>query len=317
MSEGVSSDEFFRGVRQGQVVSVADGSSTDGAQWLVVISQTCDVVKPNRPTVTFARVVTFDGADLAQARKGESPRHVALPMLGGGYFADLSYVVTKDKTELAGVSVSAGIDLANERTKRDFSLAIARWFSRFPYPDEVVPWLNPLVQLIRKKYKKNSSLGALLRDVIVEVRVQELGQWTAAPYRLVIHTIVKAEYLSTKVEDEVDNSEVELAERLYHGDKPLPPHELANIYVSATNSLQRELVLDALAQSFAASCVPAERDRSLAGVLHAVSPRVEGRLSSDDEFSLAEYRKSELLDVEYLSTPEQRAGGGIATSSVV
>jgi hypothetical protein len=63
--------------------------------------------------------------------------------------------------------------------------------------------------------------------------------------------------------------------------------------------------LHALAESFAALCKPASLDRHPEAVATAVSS-IEWQLWGDDEFPLARVRKSEPLDLEYLSEPDQR-----------
>jgi hypothetical protein len=305
------SAEFFKNVRQGHVFSVTTEvgrcrfrSGRAESQQLVIISQTCDIVLPKRPTVNLARVVELDGSERAQAATGTNPRLVPLPFLDESHFADLSFIESREKSDLVGSAYTPGIDLGDEQVKRDFSLSITRWFGRFPFPDEVVPWLRPLEQIVREKYRKQSPLGELLREIVVEIRVEEAGQWSQTPYRIDVHTIVRAEALPT-LPDEVPEV-TEFVQRLRESDDSVkPPSTLAELFASTDDVHERHHVLHALAESFAALCKPVNLDRQPGAVTAAVST-IEWHLWGDDEFPLARIRKSEPLDLEYLSEPDQR-----------
>src|SRR5262249_6858982 len=58
----------------------------------------------------------------------------------------------------------------------------------------------------------------------------------------------------------------------------------------------------AFAEALAAECKPRGKDATDPPVLNAVASIV-GQLSSEDEFNLLQMRRSELLDLEYLSPP--------------
>ena len=175
---------------------------------------------------------------------------------------------------------------------------------RFPFPDAVVPWLRPLEQVVREKYRKQSALGELFRQVVVEIRVEELGQWDHAPYKIDIHTIVRAEALPTLPDDIPDVSD--FVQQLRESDDRIKaPAALAELFAATDDAHKRHHVLSALAESLAALCKPANLDRQPQTVTTAVAT-VEWHLWGDDEFPLARIRKSEPLDLEYLSEPDQR-----------
>lgn len=295
-SDSVAS--FFRKIRQGHVFSAA---GPDGEpEQLVVLSQTCDVVLAKRPTVTFAKVVTVAASDQSAAMAGAMPRYVRLPSLSGYLFADMSFIETRAKEAIAGAEYVEGIDLSDDDRRRDFALAVTRWFGRFPFPDEVVPWLQPVERIIREKYDRQGALGKLLREVVVELRVET--NWASSPYALELHTIVRAETLAS-IEDEPSSAPAGFIARLRADDgKIRTPTAIADIYASTDDPLERSLALDEFATSLAAVCRPHMRHRDDASVMNAVTS-VEGRLWADDEFPLSRVRKSEPLDLEYLSEP--------------
>lgn len=217
---------------------------------------------------------------------------------------NLCFIESRHKDDLLDLPYTPGIDLGNEQVKRDFSLSITRWFGRFPFPDEVVPWLRPIEQVVREKYRKQSALGELLRQVVVEIRVEELGQWGRAPYTIDIHTIVRAEALPTLADDVPDMSD--FMQKLRRPDDTVKaPPELADLFAATDDVHQRHHVLFALAESLAALCEPANFDSQPEAVKAAVAT-IEWHLWADDEFPLARVRKSEPLDLEYLSEPDHR-----------
>jgi hypothetical protein len=304
------SSEFFKDIRQGHVFSVAALAADRAQERFVVVSQTCDVVLPKRPTVSLAQVVELDGTKRAEAATGTNPRLVPLPVLGEKYFADLCFIESRLKDDLVGLVVgrlvAPGIDLDDEQVKRDFTLSVTRWFGRFPFPDVVVPWLRPLERVVREKYRKQSSLGELLRKVIVEIRIEEAGQWRQPPYTLEVHTIVRAEVLPTLDDNASPVTDDFLGTLREPDDDVRSPAWLADIYARTTEAQQRPHVLHALAESFADLCEPASQYAEDEAVMSAVTA-VEWQLWSDDEFPLARVRKSEPLDLEYLSEPDERS----------
>jgi hypothetical protein len=301
---GEESVEFFKNIRQGHVFTITTEVDGANSQQFVVISQTCDVVLPKRPTVILARVVELDGAKRTQAATETNPRLVPLPCMDDRHFTDLCYIESREKGDLVDLPYAPGIDLGDEQVKRDFSLSVTRWFGRFPFPDEVVPWLRPLEQVVREKYRKQSALGELLREVVVEIRVEEARQWTETPYKICIHTIVRAEALPTLPDDIPEVTD--FVQKLRESDDGVKaPDVLAYLLPSIDNAHDRHHVLHALAESFAALCKPASLDTQPEAVAAAVSS-IEWQLWGDDEFPLARVRKSEPLDLEYLSEPDQR-----------
>lgn len=278
--------------------------NNDDPKKFVVISQTCDIVLSKRPTVILAMVRELADPERAQAATETNPQLVPLPALGNAYFADLCFIESHQKFDLLDSDFVPGIDLGNTQVERDFSLSITRWFGRFPFPDEVVPWLRPLERVIREKYRKNSALGEMLRQVIVEIRVEELNQWTRAPYKLDIHMIVRAEALPT-LPDEIPDMAAFVQELREPDGRVKAPGALAEIFAATDKEHERHQVLNALAESFAGLCIMANLSGEPEAVTSAVAA-IDWDLWGDDEFPLARVRKSEPLDLEYLSEPDQR-----------
>lgn len=219
--------ERFAALRQGHVLASSQLGIKGGEEPRVLISQTCDIVLDKRPTLTFASVVSLDGDELALARKRDNPRYVALPAINDTSFADLAFITTIAKSDTAiDLTPESGIDLLDDRARRDFALAVGRWFSRFAFPDEVVPWLRPVLAVIRQKHDRpDSPIGKLL-NAVVEFRV-EASDWLVQPLDLTLHVIVPAGTVP-QIDDPPDNPA--LAARLRSSDgAPYAPSVIAEI----------------------------------------------------------------------------------------
>lgn len=309
--------------RQGDVVQLASlpvlepsgnvrqHPSPDG---VVILSQTCDVVLPDRLTVVAAPLVRLSGDVLKQATKGGRPRYVAVPAAGADAFVDLDVIGTLDKGILVETPVTAEVGVADADIRR-FGQRVARRFGRFPFPDEVVPWLTPLTDVVTGKYGKATG-EALALEQVVELRVEATGGWTVPPYALTLVSIVRAGTLPELDEkDQIDpppslqrwlrepsgrlrRASGEIANRLF-------AHELDTSGASPVLApAERYHLWLALAEAWAARCMPRGRDKDDPAVAEAVAGgEIAADILSDDEYSLARYRRSERLDVEHLSPP--------------
>lgn len=309
--------------RQGDIVHTSslpviepDGSvrqhpTPEGA---VLLSQTCDVVQPDRLTVVAAPLVRLSGDELTQATRGTRPRYVAVPAVGTDTFADLDIISTLDKDILVRASATTGVGLDDMEIRR-FGRRVARRFGRFPFPDEVVPWLMPLADVIVSKHDKLTG-EALALEQVVELRVEATEGWAIPPYALTLVTIVRAGTLPELEEDDQINPPSSLRSwlrtpngelRRTPGDiaKRLHAHQLdSSGNSSAPTPAERYHLWLALAEAWAARCVPRGRYKDDEAVAGAVAGgAVTADIVSEDEYSLVRYRRSEQLDVDHLSPP--------------
>lgn len=284
---------YFQRLRQGSVVEFSGHAELEGEY--VIVSQTCDVVLSKREFLQLAPLTVLDEGERARALSHENPRY---PRVGQGEdcrFADLARIVSVSKEDVVGAPVVPGCDFATDADERGFGLAVGRWFGRFAVPDEVHFWLAPLQRLVRSKYDKPESPVGRVLNQISEIRV-ESDDWTATGMQLTIHVIVEAGRLPS-LPDEMGESPdltglpsdvATLAEhiiRIKPGDDPF-----------RANALWVEF-----AEALAAKCKPGKGGGSDT-VASAVS-EVVGEVHSDDEFPLSKMRKSEQLDIDFLSPP--------------
>jgi hypothetical protein len=156
-------------------------------EW-VVITQTCDLVRPasTRPYLQLAPVIRLGGDELVMAQKHHTPRHVAVPQAGPDAFADLDEVLTVEKTRAAGFQVGGSLPGAD--AERAFSEAIARHYGRPALPDELNEALAKLKDLMVKRHGKLSPEGSAV-TALLEIRVSAAPSWDSPQVRVVLYFI--------------------------------------------------------------------------------------------------------------------------------
>ncbi|MBF4623085.1 hypothetical protein [Clavibacter sp. VKM Ac-2872] len=299
-TENVSFEDmgrYFADIRQGDIFELNASLRDDFGAEAVAISQTCDIVLNNRPTVLLAGLCTLTGSQAAQARRRDSPRYIHLE---DETFVDLCHVRSVEKAQLFGATTRHGVDQDVDKNVRVFSQAVGRWFSRFAVPDPIVPWLKPLQENIRSKYDKpNSPLGQVLHNVI-EIRL-ESPDWSLKPTSIIMHVIVKAGEIPTPDEsEEVDEAFVGTI--FDSAGYPKSPAEIAQTIQGELTAGQKAFAWEAFASALARSCSPKAGELLIPEISGAISS-ITGQLWSDDEFPLSRVRQSELLDLDHLSSP--------------
>lgn len=279
---------YFSSLRQGSVLELAGPGGL-----FVVVSQTCDVVQPKRELLQLAPLVRLGDPEVQRgARKKANPRYPLVHDAEEPLFADLSNIQSVKKTAVLDTVVRKDLGFPSDTDAREFGLAVARWFGRFAFPDNIQPWLAPVQELIRDKYEKpNAPFGQVLQAVS-EVRV-EADSWSAYPANLTLHVVVEAGSLPSIPED-ADLSDI--------GIIPTDLNAVCSAILDEQSPTRRTVLWAAFAQALAERCVPKGRSSNNEAVLGAVSSIV-GEVASDDEFPLSKVRKSEQLDVDYLSDP--------------
>ncbi|MGA7088924.1 MAG: hypothetical protein WB116_11745 [Candidatus Dormiibacterota bacterium] len=229
--------------------------------------------------------------------------------LGRQAFADLDVIGTLDKAGLLTRCVKDGIDHTDDRQVRKFGTLVGRRFSRFPFPDEIVPWLSPLADVIDSKASREASGESFAIKDIVEFRIESVSGWQAPPYNLRLVVIVKGDRIPAETGEDCP-AELESWLRNQGERVRQTPGDIANRLFGHLTPLQQPpptpveayYLWDALVEAWAWRCKPKAKYASQPEVMDAVAGReIQGQIVSDREFSLARYRRSEQLDVDYLS----------------
>jgi hypothetical protein len=160
---------------------------------LVVVSQTCDIVRKcrERPYLEVSPLVRVPDARLHEIRKALRPQYAFLPALAGERLvADLDRTMTVEKALVAGWARTPGLHTDQER--RAFMMALARKRARFPFPDDFNEVVIPLTKRLAGKHEKHSSEGAALR-ALEEIRVHAAPSWDADDVEITLWFIRAAE----------------------------------------------------------------------------------------------------------------------------
>lgn len=282
---------YFSALRQGFVLEVV--SEAGHTDLLVVVSQSCDVVQPKREMLQLAPLVHLEDPDIRRgAIKKVNPRYPLVHDGADPWFADLARIHSVNKATVVAALVRDDLRFTDDYASREFGLAVGRWFGRFAFPDAIQPWLSPVQSLIREKYDSPSKpLGKVLQSVS-EIRIEAVS-WNVTPAELTLHVVVHAGELPS-IPDDADLSAA--------GSVPEELNAICTAILEEKSSVRRVVLWAAFAAALAARCKPKGQTADDPTVSGAVSS-ITGEVSADDDFPLSKVRRSEQLDVDYLSEP--------------
>lgn len=259
----------------------------------VVVSQTCEVVKPIlatdqglRPFAQVAPLVRLQGQDLSYAKAGRSPRYAAVPGAGEDAFADLERCTTVEKAVLLDTERTRGCP--DDGSASAFSRAVARHRGRFAFPGYVEQSLNRMRNRLIAKVGKDSPEGRRV-DEVAQIRLVAEPRWVATSVELTVWFLVIQNSLPPIEEDDPVSDEItnwltqdrpiaDLAARL--DDPNLAPAD-------------RSLLWQSLADAWTELTEPSEEVSAISAVAESL-----GR------YSLAEAIYSEQLDLDHFSGDE-------------
>ena len=174
---------------RGDALEAGPVSILDEVRGVVMLSQTCDVVREcrKRPFVEVAPLIEMSQHEIEGIRRLRRPAFAYVPATAGDCLvADLDRTMTVEKALVAGWTRTPGWETDGEL--RDFSLALARKRSRFAFPDDFVGAAQAFQRHIAGKHDKRTEEGAHLR-ALREIRVRaapSLGQRRGSS-QLVVH----------------------------------------------------------------------------------------------------------------------------------
>lgn len=177
---------FVHAADGSQPLTAASDEAEDGLQaltteveGLVVVSQTCDVVRGcvGRPFVEVAPLVEVSEADLRAIARGRIPRYAVVPgARARRLVADLDRAMTVEKAVVASWERTPGCP--TDQARRDFAQALVRKRARAAFPDDFTPVVAALQDRLQEKHDKNSEEGRALR-ALRQVRVRAAPSWAA------------------------------------------------------------------------------------------------------------------------------------------
>lgn len=301
-------------LRQGDVVRVSwIPAITEGAaasvptpDGVVIVSQTCDIVQSSKTHCLVAPIVSCTDEELSQARKGQAPLRLYLPPVVGvdAQVADLQQMTSIPKLVIVGTELAARrtTDEQGEHA-RNIADRLGRLFTRFPFPDEVYPAFNKLRKRVQKTAGGQGWFGQVL-DYVEDLRVAA-DQWPADGRRLTLHIVVSERFLIPVEEADPgwDWSRATVHDKR-NGESldTLGLDRLSELLVKNIRELDNAAApadSTTLLRLWEAWTVATE-----AAYLGPSTPAVDtfqAELTSDVEFTYADWKRSESLDLEVLS----------------
>ena len=152
---------------------------------LVVVTQTCDIVRPceRRPYIEVVPLVEVDEQNLLLIQKGHRPQYAFIPGAEQYKFvADLDRIMTVEKPVIA--SWERQIGCRTDQEIRDLGWALGRKRQRFAFPEDFVIFTKELTKRLKDKHDRNSEEGEALR-ALQEIRVRASPSWNAAEVELI------------------------------------------------------------------------------------------------------------------------------------
>ena len=149
----------------------------DEVRGLVMLSQTCDVVRGcrARPFIEVAPLIEVPEQRVEEIRRLKRPAFAYVPITAGDRLvADLDRTMTVEKALVAGWARTPGWETDLEQ--RDFANALARKRSRFAFPDDFVSAAADLQRHLAARHNRQTAEGAHLR-ALREIRVRAAPSW--------------------------------------------------------------------------------------------------------------------------------------------
>ena len=309
--------EKFSDLRQGDVLdipalpTIVDGEPALTATPLgvVIISQTCDIVQESasKANLTVAPLVDPTAANISNAKRGRSATLLYLDgeQDGGEAVADLQFVSSLPKVEIIGRTLIARH--ATEPSvsgQRQLAHRIGRAYTRFAFPDEVVPFLKRLRDMARKKANTMSAFGRVI-DFVSDLRVSS-DQWQSPDRQLRIYVVVSAQMLMNPEDADPDWDWSQLVAIGARRGEDLRNASLARISELLARECERHgtspavVNMTSLLNLWDLWKAALEKELLIPHLNDEVSS-VEVVLTSDEEFTLRQWRRTESLDLEVLS----------------
>lgn len=290
---------------------------TGEASWLptpegvVIISQTCDVVRDSKEYLQVAPLIRLTGNTARQAAKGAMPGYVLVPEAGTDAFVDLDHVATVSKQHVALLVPQRGV--VSTQDLRLFGMRVGRRFSRFAFPDAVSEWLQPLKGLvIDKSGRSTSALGRVLDGMVDSLRLECSPSWDdGAPYELTLLVVVKPGLLPVLDEGEPPPGASSVLSRWLWDDggkllrKPAAIAERIDSGDPSASPGDRSWLWECFAESLAGTCRPPVS--ALSNVANAVTGgQFSSEVATAREVAYERILRSEEIDLEHLSPPLPR-----------
>jgi hypothetical protein len=278
---------------------------------VVIISQTCDLQRPEPECISVAPVVELQGDLAGLAKSGRISRFLVLPGAGQNHFADLGVVASVGKAHAGSLEHIVGLE---PEGAEQFRQAVGRRYTRFPFPDAVVPWFSPLSTLAQSKSPKPTSPEGWAFSRVVSLRVEAIDGWSTPPYVLRLLVVVAGEEMPPlSAADELPRplSQAVQSQIFDSQGNRVGAHRLAELLTSeGTNADDRVHLWQYLGEAWVARCHPSDKDlkKLPPDVADEIRTAVAGgeidvEVLTERDLAVDRYLRSAALDLDHLSLP--------------
>ena len=176
-------------------------SITSEVEGLVVITQSCDIVRPcsDRRFVEVSPLVKVSELHIHEIERGRRPAYAIVPAVRERLLvADLDRVMTVEKAVVASWKRTPGC--ITDQAARDFTRALVRKRARTAFPDDFSTFASKLQRRLQDKHEKNSDEGRALR-ALREIRVRAAPSWLAEQIELTFWFVAESDELEFEGRD--------------------------------------------------------------------------------------------------------------------
>ena len=190
--------------------------TTENIVGLVVISQTCDIVRRTgeRHYLSVCPLIEKDENELPHILKGRRPYLADVENAGKLVFADLSRVMSVHKDVVKTWKRNTGFN--SEATRLHFAAALERKFGQFAFPDEFDSAMKGFSGVVWKRHDKpGSKLGEVYRS-LAQIRFRAEPNWEADERTITVIAVMKEkdardvdrDYIGRMLDTEFDKIEL-------------------------------------------------------------------------------------------------------------
>jgi len=174
-----------------------------------------------------------------------------------------------------------------------------------------VRWFRPLESVADSKHDKSSSAEGRAFNKVEELRVKAANSWSTSPHSLTLIVILKRDVLPTFPNDEFPDKPATFDDDIRPNGRLESADFIAGRLEAATDPVEIYWLWESLAEAWAAKCTPKKSELKKlsnddrARIMAVIQGGEVGYdLTTVDEFSMYEYKHSEMLDLDYLSPSE-------------
>ena len=155
------------------------GEITENVVGLVIISQSCDIVRRTggRDFLAVCPLVKIPEEQLSAIRKGRRPYFTDIENADENVFADLRRVMSVHKDVVQTWERQAGFK--SEDGHRRFAAALERKFGQFAFPDEFDEAIKKFRERVWERHNKPYSEPGMVYRSLAEIRFRADPHWAS------------------------------------------------------------------------------------------------------------------------------------------